>query len=271
MLFALKILENGILTLYYSLKLVRLLQNLVNRRQTMRHNRFTLIELLVVIAIIAILAAMLLPALSKAREKAESISCTNNLKQMGVGLNLYLSENKQWLIFASYGLDKDHLFNMRSNDDSRFRNSMWYSYMYPHVGDGKVFQCPVTDAVNTTIGYGFSYSGSAYGMPYVSYNDSRLRGKISAHKTPSKTFYATCSNTSYPNRGYAYSPQHNTTYWPGAGNTFQGLIGDHHSGGSIAFYLDGHCEQHSITYYANPNKTANSEPVRFWAYYAAGK
>ena len=65
---------------------------------------------------------------------------------MGVGLNLYLSDNKQWLIFASYGFDKDHPIYMSSNDDSRFRNSMWYSYMYPHVGDGKVFQCPVSEA-----------------------------------------------------------------------------------------------------------------------------
>ena len=67
-----------------------------------KHQHFTLIELLVVIAIIAILAAMLLPALSAARERARSANCTSNLKQISIGFNMYMDANDGWFM-PEYG------------------------------------------------------------------------------------------------------------------------------------------------------------------------
>jgi prepilin-type N-terminal cleavage/methylation domain-containing protein/prepilin-type processing-associated H-X9-DG protein len=124
---------------------------------------FTLIELLVVIAIIAILAAILFPVFAQAREKARTISCLSNTKQIGLATMMYVQDYDETFFSQPWpgGCPMSQTGYWTDGPSSGLVQPQqhWATLIYPYVKNGQLFHCP-------------SFSGSTYTASYALFNCS---------------------------------------------------------------------------------------------------
>jgi len=111
----------------------------------MKQRGFTLIELLVVIAIIAILAAILFPVFAQARAKARQASCTSNVKQMSLGVMMYVQDYDETFPFWQWGNSN----GLSGTKTPNHFESFWVNAIYPYVKNGQVYACPSSNDHST--------------------------------------------------------------------------------------------------------------------------
>ncbi len=165
--------------------------------------KFTLIELLITIAIIAILAAMLLPVLNKAREKAKAITCVNNLKQLGTAHSMYQTDYDR-LVLPPGGA------------------AIWFVLLFPYHENSVLYYCPSNKMQSYKMtGVGTAGTLAQYasgiriptglkeGLSYLVNGDTRFFNdyfrRSNFFKFPSKTMYASDGGGHFNPVGYAHA------------------------------------------------------------------
>ena len=213
------------------------------------HSAFTLIELLVVIAIIAILAAMLLPALQQARDRAQSIACTNNANTLGKYSSFYSDDNQDWVNFAYLNGGKAEGYAPVQLGGSWFsmiapyggwRTKSSETYKLTQLPNNSALSCPARPLPKVPL-LGEGKIDFAPHMGALGRRERSIGGKTSKRlknaflpKPSLSIFMLDAAKTEYPfYLNQNYSTMENTASWPVV----------HQSAGSWnVLYFDGHVD-----------------------------
>ncbi|HEY5296853.1 MAG TPA: prepilin-type N-terminal cleavage/methylation domain-containing protein [Verrucomicrobiae bacterium] len=247
---------------------------------------FTLIELLVVIAIIAILAAMLLPALAKAKQKAYRAVCTGNLRQWGLALDMYLDDNNE--VFPDFsianntpgarsGYDQDNLLwsDLAGFAAAGYGKSAWFNALPPYVSQNalwqyadnptnfvngrNIFSCPSAkflpaevDPLNhVAFSYGINFKGTNGLVPA----SSPFKATAVLHSS-AFVFFSDVRANSGETPFYGANPLNDL----GAARGSLNHLSSRHNAGANLTFLDGHAAYFKYSYMAYQKGTKVGDP-----------